>query len=183
MTRRRRIRTAVVVLLVLLALGFIFRGEAEPEVEPGSTLVLRVSGAYAETVEAPLLARLLGEAREPFLDLLSTLALAERDDRIETLLRRCVRDRDQLPADQSIDVLFHEFMADDIGTVERIYDLAGHPMTDGARKQLDDYMLANPRGKYGRVRYDLKQDFGIDPDVLRKRFEFYFDRFPIRAER
>ncbi|MFP6565384.1 MAG: signal peptide peptidase SppA [Myxococcota bacterium] len=88
MTRRRRIRTAVVVLLVLLALGFIFRGEAEPEVEPGSTLVLRVSGAYAETVEAPLLARLLGEAREPFLDLLSILALAERDDRIETLLVR-----------------------------------------------------------------------------------------------
>ena len=88
MTRRRRIRTAVVVLLVLLALGFIFRGEAEPEVEPGSTLVLRVSGAYPETVEAPLLARLLGEAREPFLDLLSILALAERDDRIETLLVR-----------------------------------------------------------------------------------------------
>ncbi|MDH3687528.1 MAG: sulfotransferase, partial [Myxococcales bacterium] len=30
-------------------------------------------------------------------------------DRIETLLRRCVRDRDTLPADRSIDVLFHEF--------------------------------------------------------------------------
>ena len=43
-------------------------------------------------------------------------------------------------------------------------------------------MAANPRGKYGRVVYDLRSDFGIDPDVLRKRFEFYFERFPVRAE-
>ena len=103
-------------------------------------------------------------------------------DRIETLLRRCVRDRDQLPAESSIDVLFHEFMADDIGMVERIYDLADHPMTDEARSQLATYMEHNPRGKYGRVRYDLKADFGVDPSELRKRFSFYFDRFPIRAE-
>ncbi len=103
-------------------------------------------------------------------------------DRIETLLRRCVRDRDRLPADSSIDVLFHDFMADDIGMVERIYELAGHPMTDEARSQLDTYMEQNPRGKYGRVRYDLKADFGVDPDELRKRFDFYFERFPIRAE-
>ena len=103
-------------------------------------------------------------------------------DRIETLLRRCVRDRDLLPADSSIDVLFHDFMADDIGMVERIYDLAGHPMTDEARSQLAAYMERNPRGKYGRVRYDLKADFGVDPSELRKRFDFYFQRFPIRAE-
>jgi hypothetical protein len=104
-------------------------------------------------------------------------------DRVERLLRRCVRDRDRLPANRSIDVLFHEFMADDVGMVERIYELAGHPMTDRARQQLDDYMTANPRGKYGRVRYDLRGDFGIDPEALRERFAFYFDRFAIRAEK
>jgi len=103
-------------------------------------------------------------------------------DRVETLLRRCVRDRDLLPESQSIDVLFHEFMADDIGMVERIYDLADHPMTPETRKQFQDYMTANPRGKHGRLRYDLEADFGIDPDALRKRFDFYFERFPIRAE-
>ena len=103
-------------------------------------------------------------------------------DRVETLLRRCVRDRDLLPASQSIDILFHEFMADDIATVERIYDLADHPMTPAARAQLDHYMEKNERGKYGRLAYDLRGDFGIDPDVLRKRFDFYFERFPIRAE-
>lgn len=104
-------------------------------------------------------------------------------DRIETLLRRCVRDYDALPASQTIDVLFHEFMADDLGMVERIYELADHPMTPEARRQLEEYMAANPRGRYGRVVYDIRRDFGIDPDELRKRFDFYFERFPIRAER
>jgi hypothetical protein len=104
-------------------------------------------------------------------------------DRIERLLRRCVRDRDRLPAAQTLDVPFDEFMADDIGMVERVYALADHPMTQAARAQLEHYMAANPRGRYGRVVYDLKRDFGIDPDELRERFGFYFERFPVRAER
>src|SRR5260221_6220240 len=42
-------------------------------------------------------------------------------DRIDRLLRACVRDRDLLPGDRSVDVLFHEFMADDVAMVEHIY--------------------------------------------------------------
>lgn len=103
-------------------------------------------------------------------------------DRIETLLRRCVRDRALLPASQSIDVLFHEFMQDDVAMVERIYALADLPMTHDSRGQLGAYMAANPRGKHGRVVYDLAGDFGIDPGALRKRFDFYFERFRVRAE-
>jgi len=104
-------------------------------------------------------------------------------DRIERLLRVCVRDRDLVPPSQSIDVLFHKFMADDVGMVERIYQRAGLEMTPEARRALDDFMAENPRGKFGRVIYDLKADFGIDPDELRKRFDFYFERFPVQAER
>jgi len=103
-------------------------------------------------------------------------------DRIERLLRACVRDRDLLPAAQSMDVLFHQFMADDVRMVERIYDLADLPMTRAARAQLDAFMADNARGKFGRVHYDLRADFGVDPDDVRRRFAFYFDRFPVRAE-
>jgi len=103
-------------------------------------------------------------------------------DRIERLLRACVRDRDVWPASQSIDVLFHQFMADDVRMVERIYDLAGLPMTPEARARLDAFMTENPRGKHGRVVYDLRGDFGLDPDDVRRRFGFYFDRFPVRVE-
>ena len=98
------------------------------------------------------------------------------------LLRACVRDRDLVPAERSIDVLFHEFMADDIGTVERFYECAGVEMTDAARRQLDAYMAANPRGKHGRVVYDLEADFGRKPADVRSRFDFYFERFAVRAE-
>jgi len=103
-------------------------------------------------------------------------------DRIERLLRACVRDRDRIPPAQSLDVLFHEFMADDVGMVERIYRLAGLPMTTDARARLDRFMEANPRGKHGRVIYDLRGDFGIDPAALRRRFDFYLRRFPVRIE-
>ena len=103
-------------------------------------------------------------------------------DRIERLLRTCVRDRDRLPASQSLDVLFHEFMADDIAMVERIYGLAGLPMIRVARAHLDAFMADNPRGKYGRVLYDLRADFGIEPADLRRRFDFYLQRFPVRVE-
>src|SRR5205823_13512490 len=39
-------------------------------------------------------------------------------DRVDRLLQACVRDRDLLPADRTIDVLFHEFMADDVARSE-----------------------------------------------------------------
>jgi hypothetical protein len=43
-------------------------------------------------------------------------------------------------------------------------------------------MIDNPRGKHGRILYDLPGDFGVDPDELRERFGFYYERFPIQME-
>ena len=103
-------------------------------------------------------------------------------DRVERLLRACVRDRDRLPAERSEDVLFHEFMRDDLATVERIHARAGLATTAEARAALRAYLDANPRGKHGQVVYDLRADFGLDPAQVRRRFDFYFERFAVRAE-
>jgi hypothetical protein len=103
-------------------------------------------------------------------------------ERIETLLRACVRDRHLLSDAQSFDCLFQRFMADDLGMVEKIYARAGLRMTTQARAELQAYLDANPRGKHGRVVYDLKADFGVDPSELRERFAFYFERFDVEAE-
>ena len=54
-------------------------------------------------------------------------------DRIRRLLEASVRDRTSSRRSGPVDVLFHEFMADDLATVERIYDVAGLAMTDEAR--------------------------------------------------
>src|SRR5207249_4582133 len=102
--------------------------------------------------------------------------------RIRRLLEASVRDRHVVPESRSIDVLFHEFMADDLAMVERIYDVADLPMTDAARAQITAYRDLHPRGKEGQVVYDLRADFGVTPDEVRKPFAFYFDRFPVRQE-
>ena len=103
-------------------------------------------------------------------------------DRVHKLLSACVRDRDEIPAERSIDVPFHEFMADDLAMVGRIYEKAGLELTDRAAQELGSHLDHNPRGKFGRVIYDLKADFGLDPADVRKRFDFYFERFPVQVE-
>lgn len=101
-------------------------------------------------------------------------------DRIEVLLRRCVAQRDVLP--RAIDVRFHEYMADQMGTIERVYDLAELELTPAARMRIEGYMQANPRGKHGSAAYDLRGQFGLDPDALWERFGFYTQRFGIKRE-
>jgi hypothetical protein len=102
-------------------------------------------------------------------------------DRVEDLLAACVRNRHLLPTDQSIDVRFHEFMADDVAMVERIYRLAGQPMTAAARAGRDAFMIEHPRGKYGRIHYDLSV-FGLDEDERRKALRDYAERFGVAQE-
>lgn len=103
-------------------------------------------------------------------------------DRVERLLTAAVRDRELVPAEQSIDVLFHEFMADDMAVVDRLYDRAGVELPDSVRQRMASYLTENPRGKHGQVAYDLAGDFGVTPDEIRERFDFYLDRYPVRAE-
>ncbi len=103
-------------------------------------------------------------------------------DRMRRLLEASVRDRHLIPSDRCYDVLFHEFMADDVATVERIYEVADLPMTPEARGQIETYMREHPRGKHGQVVYDVREDFGADPAKLREPYSFYMDRFPLRVE-
>jgi hypothetical protein len=101
---------------------------------------------------------------------------------VQDYLRAAVEDREVLPADRSIDVRFDDFMADDVGMVARIYELAGQPFTPDVRDAMDAFMLEHPRGKWGSVEYDLA-DFGLDPSALRETLRFYSDRFGLRDER
>jgi len=102
-------------------------------------------------------------------------------ERLVGMLRSCVRDRDVLPAGQSIDVRFGEFMADDVGMVGRIYALAGQPMTVEVRAAMDAFMAENPRGRHGGVVYDLAE-YGLDRGRLRQATAFYSERFGLSEE-
>ncbi len=91
------------------------------------------------------------------------------------------RDRETWPAEQSLDVLFHEFMADDLATAERIYEIAGQPLDERARAAHADYLAHHQRDRYGKVVYEF-EPFGLDPATLRTRFEPYIERFGVRRE-
>jgi hypothetical protein len=106
---------------------------------------------------------------------------AHWSERIESMLRASVVDRERLPEDRVLDVRFHEFMADQLGTVERILDAADLPLDHAARRAIVRHLEANPRGKHGRIAYDLER-FGIDEAERRKAFGFYRERFDVPEE-
>lgn len=99
-------------------------------------------------------------------------------DRIETLLRAAIRDTHLIPESQRVDVEFGAFMADELATVTRILDVAGLDVTDDAAGRLEDYLAGNPRGRDGKIVYDLRRDFHLEPAELYERFGFYLDAFP-----
>ena len=105
-----------------------------------------------------------------------------RIGRFEKLLRRCVRDRDALPEDQIQDVYFHDLMDNPANIVCDIYRKAGLEVDGPLRQRLDELLSHYVRGKYGKIDYNLRRDFGLDPAEIRKRFDFFLDRFPVRIE-
>ncbi|BDU00027.1 sulfotransferase family protein [Nocardia sputorum] len=103
-------------------------------------------------------------------------------DRVHRLLGASVRDRDLVPADRRIDIGFHHLNGNEIPLLEQLYDRAGVELTSEVRERFQGYLDNNPRGKHGRIRYDLPGHFGVTAEELRTRFDYYFDAFDVRVE-
>lgn len=97
-------------------------------------------------------------------------------DRADDLLNGCLRDRDLLPAAQSIDVRFEDFMADEEGIVTAIYDLAGQPYDDRARSAMTQFRDDHPRGRHGGVIYEPTA-LGLSAAAVADRLRGYRERF------
>lgn len=97
-------------------------------------------------------------------------------DRSADLLTACVRDREVLPAGQSIDIRFDDFMADEEATLTAIYDLAGQPFDDRARTAMARFRADHPRGMYGGVIH-RPTDLGLDASAVTARLGDYHRRF------
>lgn len=103
-------------------------------------------------------------------------------DRVHRLLSACVRDRELVPAGRGIDVSFHQLGGNEMPVLEALYRCGGVEITPKVRDRFQRYLDGNPRGKHGRIRYQLQRHFGVSADALRERFGFYFDKFDVRAE-
>lgn len=97
-------------------------------------------------------------------------------DRLDLMLTSLVADRDRVGPQQSIDVRFDDFMADEAGLAGRLYALAGEPLTAQAAAAMTDYLAGHHRGRLGRVATSCEM-FGLDEGELRERFAPYVRRF------
>jgi hypothetical protein len=67
-------------------------------------------------------------------------------------------------------------MADEFSVAERIYDLAGEPLTGAARTAMTDYLNKHQRGRLGSIATSAEM-FGLDEHDLPARFGRYCERF------
>jgi hypothetical protein len=99
-------------------------------------------------------------------------------DRWARALDRFLAVRDRAPSQQFLDLRFESIESDPLGTVERLYDFLGWPLTDVARAAMARFLTANPKNKHGVHRYTLEQ-FGLNRDSEAVRFRSYCERFEI----
>jgi len=103
-------------------------------------------------------------------------------ERYRTLLQRCVRDHHVLPAKQTVDVYFHQWIKDPNAILGEIYAKAGLPLDADTLATLHTYHADHDPSVKGRVVFNLERDFDITPEDIRRDFNFYFDRFPVERE-
>lgn len=99
-------------------------------------------------------------------------------DVLTDLLNGCVRDRDLVPADRSLDVRFDDFMSDEAGTVAAVYAAAGQPLDAAALDAHREYLATHRRNRHGAVIYEPER-IGVDPTAVRSRLADYCARFGV----
>lgn len=103
--------------------------------------------------------------------------------RTEDLLRSSVVDRHLFPKGQIIDVHFDQFMSDMKGTVQQIFEHAGHEYTAEMDERIDTFLVNNPPGKHGRIDYRAAMSsLGIDEEERRRTLSFYSKHFGVEED-
>jgi hypothetical protein len=147
---------------------------------PGATFVMTHRDPVAMVQSLATMFAYVARLRSDEVDVESIFAAAA--DRIEGMLRARIRDRRLIPDDHVVDVLFHEFTADQMSAVRRIYAAAGLTLTDELQENIAAFKAEHRRYRRQRIVYDMRTDFGVDPGELRKRFDFYYQLYPVRIE-
>ena len=79
------------------------------------------------------------------------------------------------------DMKFSKFVRNQFAVVEEIYDAFGLPMTEEGAARMKWFIADNPQGKHGIHRYEA-HEYGIDPEVVRRDFRPYIERFDLQPE-
>ena len=82
---------------------------------------------------------------------------------------------------QLLDVHYVELLRDPMSMVRRIYEFFDLELNASAETAMEQFLLANPKNKGGVHRYSL-EEFGLNPETERRRFQFYLDFFGIEPD-
>jgi hypothetical protein len=167
---------------VLKAPGHLFALEGLLERYPDARIIhthrdpLRVMASMAS--HATVLRRAFSDSADPL------KIAADWADRWSRALDKFLAVRDRASPSQFLDVNFESIETVPLGTVERVYDFLGWPLTTQARTAMQNFLAANPKNKHGVHSYTLEQ-FGLSRTAETIRFRSYCERFriPVRADR
>jgi hypothetical protein len=97
-------------------------------------------------------------------------------------LEKAIAVRKRIGNDRFIDVHHREFVADPMGTLERIYKFLGYELTSAVRTTIAAWSEANRSGAHGVHRYTL-QEFGLSAEQIRSDYDFYVRHFDVAVEK
>jgi hypothetical protein len=93
-------------------------------------------------------------------------------------LRRAIDFRRRAGEERFADVAWTELQTDPVGALARAYGALGLELGEAGRARISGWANANPPGSKGLHEFALG-DFGLDADLVRRRFGFYLDRFDV----
>jgi hypothetical protein len=80
-----------------------------------------------------------------------------------------------------VDVHHHEFVADPMSVVRRIYSQFDLPLSASVDARMRAFLAGHPRNAQGRHEY-ASEPFGLDREDLARRFRAYSEHFGVRPE-
>jgi hypothetical protein len=96
---------------------------------------------------------------------------------------RTIRFRDDgvVPPERVVDVRFDQLMADQAGTVRRVYEHFGMHVGDELSARVAAHLAERPQGRHGGHAHSF-DDLGLDREAERQRFAAYQEAFAIPTE-
>jgi hypothetical protein len=82
---------------------------------------------------------------------------------------------------QFFDVRYSDLIRNPMSMVQRLYEHFDLELTSAAEGAMQQFLQANPKNKGGVHRYSL-EEFGLNPEEERRRFQFYLDFFGLEPE-
>jgi len=96
-------------------------------------------------------------------------------------VEQAIAARDRIGDDRFHDVHHHEFVADPMTVVRRVYDFLGYELTPTVEQTIADWTVVNRSGAKGAHHYTAEQ-FGLTDTQLRDEYRFYTDHFDVSTE-